>query len=452
MSLTPTAAIHGASGAPYPSASDTAAERVLTAVEAREPVVLVDSPPGAGKTRLVTQVAAFGAGVLGERVAIATQTNRQAFDVARRLALAYPVVPVVLFVRDGLPVPRQIETSAGVLVVRRQRDLPTGACVMVANSAKWASVRNPPPSLNLLVVDEAYQLTNAGFARLSGLAGQHVLVGDPGQIEPVVAPEIDRWKGEPDGPHVRAPEALLAMQPSLRTERLPLSWRLPQSTVDVVQPAFYADMPFAAGQPSGTRSLLTTPASGSRFDPAITEASAGESLVGVALPPKVTGERDPELAQAIVDLLVRLVLGRDGHVQDEHGVRPVEARDIGVVCAHVSQVADIRRRLPAFLRGVLVETADRLQGLERDIVVVHHPLSGRTTASPFLLDSGRLCVMLSRHRVACFVVCRAGSADAMTEQQGVDSRYFGDHARRPNALVSTHRLVFDSLAAGLIHS
>jgi hypothetical protein len=55
-----------------------------------------------------------------------------------------------------------------------------------------------------------------------------------------------------------------------------------------------------------------------------------------------------------------------------------------------------------------VETADRFQGLERPVLVAWHPLSGRAEASPFHLEAGRLCVMLSRHRVACFLIARAG--------------------------------------------
>ncbi|MDF1666285.1 MAG: helicase, partial [Planctomycetota bacterium] len=57
---------------------------------------------------------------------------------------------------------------------------------------------------------------------------------------------------------------------------------------------------------------------------------------------------------------------------------------------------------------ILVETSNRFQGLERPIMLVHHPLSGRADAKEFHLDAGRLCVMLSRHTVACFVFARAG--------------------------------------------
>jgi len=84
-----------------------------------------------------------------------------------------------------------------------------------------------------------------------------------------------------------------------------------------------------------------------------------------------------------------------------------------VACAHVSQVNAVRDRLPDALAGVFVETANRFQGLERPVMLVHHPLSGRTDAAEFHLDAGRLCVMLSRHRIACFILAREGIFDTL---------------------------------------
>jgi hypothetical protein len=57
--------------------------------------------------------------------------------------------------------------------------------------------------------------------------------------------------------------------------------------------------------------------------------------------------------------------------------------------------------------GVVVDTANRLQGLEFDFVIAVHPLAGLPEADGFHLDPGRLCVMLTRHRHGCIVVGRA---------------------------------------------
>jgi hypothetical protein len=84
---------------------------------------------------------------------------------------------------------------------------------------------------------------------------------------------------------------------------------------------------------------------------------------------------------------------------------------IAIGCAHNDQVAAIRAAgVPA---GITVDTANRLQGREYDVTIVLHPLSGRRDATAFHLESGRLCVLTSRHRHACIVVARAGIAELL---------------------------------------
>ena len=58
----------------------------------------------------------------------------------------------------------------------------------------------------------------------------------------------------------------------------------------------------------------------------------------------------------------------------------------------------------ADLPGVLIGTANQAQGLERDAVVVIHPLAGYREAPAFATDPGRLCVALSRHRAHATIV------------------------------------------------
>jgi hypothetical protein len=55
---------------------------------------------------------------------------------------------------------------------------------------------------------------------------------------------------------------------------------------------------------------------------------------------------------------------------------------------------------------VVVDTPERWQGLERKMMIVVHPLSGVTHPSSFDLETGRLCVMTSRHRSGLVVVGR----------------------------------------------
>ncbi|MEV7907613.1 hypothetical protein AB0P04_38960, partial [Streptomyces anulatus] len=53
-----------------------------------------------------------------------------------------------------------------------------------------------------------------------------------------------------------------------------------------------------------------------------------------------------------------------------------------------------------------VDTPERWQGLERPVMVAVHPLSGVTDPSAFDLETGRLCVMASRHEAAFVMLTR----------------------------------------------
>ena len=89
------------------------------------------------------------------------------------------------------------------------------------------------------------------------------------------------------------------------------------------------------------------------------------------------------------------------------------AEDLAVVCAHVTQAAAVRATL-ADHPGVLVGTANQLQGLERHAVVVMHPLAGyRDGTAGFSADTGRACVMLSRHRAHLSVVLDDRTRDVL---------------------------------------
>jgi hypothetical protein len=66
--------------------------------------------------------------------------------------------------------------------------------------------------------------------------------------------------------------------------------------------------------------------------------------------------------------------------------------------------------------GVVVETANQLQGLEFDVVVAWHPLASLPEPDGFHLDPGRLCVLLTRHCHACVVAGRAGDDELLNDQ------------------------------------
>lgn len=393
---------------------------------------VVDSPPGAGKTGVVERLAIHSAWVRQEKVIIATQTNAQAMDLADRLASNWKT-PVHLLTRADLPIPAEVLAHENLVHVTEPGQLleHEGPQVVVSNSRKWSFVQIPDQWFDLMVVEEAYQLRDAEFMQIASFAQRYVLVGDPGQIDPVTSCDITRWSASPSGPHVPAPVALLRRHPgSVHLLKLPVSRRLPEDTVQIVQPAFYPSLPFSATSQPEDRRLLPGPGSGDAWDGLIDLAAEGRTLLLGELPDRITGEMDTGVAEAIVLTISRL-LERGTRVRDfefkpesEREV-PLTPGQIGVVCGHRSQVSAIQERISRLqehfpsldLADILVETSDRFQGLERQVMLVHHPLSGRISAQDFHLDSGRLCVMLSRHRVACFIFGRQGMLGRLQQQE-----------------------------------
>ena len=409
--------------APDPEAAANAAlDAVLDSQWHGVPALVLRSPPGAGKTGVAQRVALQSAALLHERCMVVTQTNEQAFELTRRLITNARALPIHMFAEEDLNLPSDLRQQPRLAIVHRIGDLPHGPSITIGNAAKWSWIDTEDSLFDTQIVDEAFQLPDYRFQLISNLASRHVLIGDPGQIDPFVSCEIERWRCDPSGPQVSCPAALVKRHPTIRQLALPVSRRLNTDTVSIIQPAFYPDMPFRAL--SRDRSVRFEVSGIMPFDAALDGVAAGASIVMVELPPRITGEADGELAQELIESILRL-LRRRAWMSDDGCVSQVTAGDIGVVCAHVSQVNAVRERLGTGLADIFVETANRFQGIERPFMFVHHPLSGRADATAFHLDAGRLCVMLSRHRIGCWIFGRQGIAEQLVRFAPAGDRALG---------------------------
>lgn len=386
--------------------ADDMLQRVLRTQWERDPAVILKSPPGAGKTGVAERLAVQGMGILHERVMITTQTNEQAFDLARRLGRSKPGMRFHMMARQSLPIPDNVANLSNLTMIHEVGGIPQGPCIVIGNGAKWSWLDTDTSVFDLQIVDEAYQLPDYRYQLIAGLASRQVLIGDPGQIDPVIRSELERWRCDPAGPHVAAPRALIERHPDVTQLSLPVSRRLVQDTIDFVQPAFYPNMPFVA---MDERRSLTFALSGvAPMDTPLDAMQDGQSLVMIELPAMLAGDVDPDLADEMIWTINRVLMRRATILDDKGQPVRVTPDMIGVTCAQVAQVNTIRERLGAALDGVFVETANRFQGLERPLMFVQHPLSGRADGTNFHLDAGRLCVLLSRHRVGCWIFGREG--------------------------------------------
>ena len=208
----------------------------------------VPSPPGSGKSRLVALLAATLADQAGLRVGVAAQTRDQAVELAHRIG-AVTTRAVLGWVRSG-PLPDLAGSPVAVVRGGGLRFPGSGGGVVIATTSKWLVSSPGTLGCDVMLVDEAWQATYADIGALGAFAAQVACIGDPGQIDPVVTGTTRRWEGSRTGPHLPAPDALLAAHArSASVLRLRHTWRLGPETTALVQPVFYPDLPFTSKRP-----------------------------------------------------------------------------------------------------------------------------------------------------------------------------------------------------------
>ncbi|WP_414166373.1 AAA family ATPase [Streptoverticillium reticulum] len=403
------------------------------------PGLVVDAPPGAGKTTLVIH-AAQALAQCGAPCVIITQTNSQADDLVRRLA--HPHLPTARLTAANHTVPPDVPALPGVRVGHRIEDLKT-AHVVVGTAMKWATVRNR--RWPWAIIDEAYQMRSDTLLRTAHLFDQALFVGDPGQLDPFSTIRTHRWAGLPHDPMNSAVTVLLAQNRDLPVHTLTTSWRLPPTAVPLIRDAFYPFTRLEAASHQTERTLTFT-AHGMRtpVDAALeTAARTGWALL--ELPARITHRIDAEAFHTALEtaagLLDRQTTASCDNCPQGRVLRP---RDLAIGVAHRSQAHHINALLARHwprLHGVTVDTANRLQGREFSVTIVVHPLSGRWDASAFHLEAGRLCVLASRHRHACIVITRAGIAPLLDAHPSNDPVHLGVTSKMPDGWEAHHAVL-----------
>ncbi|MER6215755.1 AAA domain-containing protein [Streptomyces sp. NPDC048387] len=423
------------------AAADRATAAILhDTLHGTERGVVVDSPPGAGKSTLVVR-AARELAAAGRRLMVVAQTNAQVDDLVLRLAAKDPELKVGrLHSSEADAYDPALRELPSVTLSAKPADL-AELPVTVATAAKWAYVQAEP--WEHAIVDEAYQMRSDALLAVAGLFERALFVGDPGQLDPFSVVGAEQWAGLSYDPSASAVSTLLAHNPRLPQHRLPVSWRLPATAAPLVSRAFYPYSQFRSGTGPGERRLAYgVPSDGSGPDRVLDEAAeAGWGLL--ELPARHTPRTDPEAVRAVA-LVVRRALDRGAVTSDEQTPAPVPLTParIAVGTAHRDQAAAVRSALASLgVAGVTVDTANRLQGREYDLTVVLHPLSGRPDATAFHLETGRLCVLASRHRHACVVVARAGIAELLDDHPSTEPVQLGTTIKFPDGWEANHSVL-----------
>lgn len=370
-------------------------------------LVVVQAPPGSGKTHtLIAVVAALVKN--GKSVALAAQTNRQADDIAIRWSKEYGNLPATRLGSSSSVPPNNFPSN--VIWETKARELPRTPGIYISTSAKWTTLREPDP-FDLLAVDEAWQMSWADLMQCANLSAKYYLIGDPGQIPPVVTIDVRRWETAPRPPHKPAPEVVMS-DPDLVNiafvGSLPACKRLPYESVEFIKP-FYA-FDFEAYAKPGERVItFKKEVSNESLNELTDKLKTGAPMIATLTTPNdgPSLEVDTELANSIKEIVLTLLNRETSFIKDDKGKKQkLKIEDIGVSATHRAMNGEIRRVLGADLNQVSIDTPERWQGLQRPFMIVVHPLSSSIDPSDFDLETGRLCVMTSRHQSGLIVITR----------------------------------------------
>ena len=357
----------------------------------RGAVLPIQGPPGTGKT--TTAAAMILALVRAGRKVGVTATSHAVIEqlVARVVEQAHRDggrVPRAALRSDGPPRDDGIELLAAKVADARIAQLD----LLGATAWQWARPAMAG-KLDVLVVDEAGQMSLADALAVSAAADSLVLVGDPQQLEQPIA------GSHPDGAAVSALEHMLGGRPTIAADRgvlLDESFRLHPRLCAFTSEQYYEGRLRAAAGTEGNR--LSVPG-----------VPALEACGAFWLPVEHDARRGrcAEEAEAIAALIERILDGAPRWTERDGAWRPLGPDQIAVMAAYNAQVDLVARALAARrLRDVRVSTVDRFQGREAAIAMYSMAVS-RPEDAPrgmdFLYSRNRLNVATSRGKCAVVV-------------------------------------------------
>ena len=420
-----------------------------------EPLTLIWGPPGTGKTHTVAHILAgyaLAAASSGRplRVLVTAFTHHAIVNVLRKLAEladAYGIGPdalsVVKLKGSGNAADDELPATVGRIADEELDSRLRGEtpCV-VAGATVWSAYKAMKKAggvtrewFDVVLVDEASQMRLPDALVAFGASRPHsniILAGDDMQLPPI----IHGTYPEEHEHMLSSVFAFMRRQIERADEREP---GVEARTIFQLEENFRMNEPLTAYPRRALyrgRFRSTRPAIRITTEPAIDAAS--EELVDLLLhperaavlcwydPPRSFTARNPveaELVATLADALGRTLLreGKDGALRP-YAPQEFVRTGLAVLSPHRAQNSAIRQALAR--RGFgsdarpmpLVDTVEKMQGKEREVVLVSYGVADEEYAAAeaqFLLSRNRFNVAATRAERKLVVVCSSTVLDAV---------------------------------------
>ena len=359
---------------------------------ATESVALVQGPPGTGKTRMLAEVLRVLT-TAGCRIVLSAFTHRAVDTVLLALRRLDTSVPLFKVGNAGSAAD-ELRAARVRLGPAHRLELPGRGGAVVAGTAFGLERMPTRVGFHYAVFDEAGQLPIPHAIAGMLLARRWIFVGDHRQLPPVVTGHHED--------RIATRSVFEHLNERFGSAMLEHSYRMNDGVCDVVGRTFYAGR-LRSADGAAARRMPFEP--GGTFDSVL---DPERSVVVARIDHLQPGNRSSEEAELCADLVAETV--------KRHGVAP---KDICVIAPFRAQVRLVRNAIEK--RGVvvddlIVDTVERVQGQEREVVFVSLACGDPATLdrrSTFFFSPNRLNVALSRARTKAVLIGSSGVVRAL---------------------------------------
>lgn len=366
-------------------------------------ILPIQGPPGTGKTytgaRMICRLVERG-----KKVGITANSHKVIRNLLDKVVEASIEMGVDL---TCIQKPGEREADQDRLIFARNNDDVFGALaagssqVAGGTSFLWAR-EDAAETLDVLVVDEAAQMSLANVLAVSQSAQTLILLGDPQQLDQPTQ------GSHPDGTGVSSLQHILGAEHTISMDRglfLEETWRLHPAICAYNSELFY-DSKLIAKLDCAQQKIIA--------DGSIT----GSGLRYLQVPH--TGNQSFSIEEAdITAQLVNDILASNPTWTDRDGdERALTQNDILIITPYNAQVFEILQRLPQSRVG----TVDKFQGQEAPIAIYSLATSSHSDAPrgmEFLYSANRLNVAISRAQCVAILIASPDifEADCKTPHQ-----------------------------------